>query len=116
LTIGKNLAIVITQYELNKDLLDEIQQTLHIGRVIVQTKHIVPGRLWTYRFIVNDFRGQLIILELLKNNLVFPYRLKRYNDFTNIFKAKLSRSKRFENLKCDLKLVTQTAYPNKDDA
>ena len=116
LTIGKNLAIVITQYELNKDLLDEIQQTLHIGRVIVQTKHIVPGRLWTYRFIVNDFRGQLIILDLLKNNLVFPYRLKRYNDFTNIFKEKLSRSKRFENLKCDLKLVTQTAYPNKDDA
>jgi len=43
--IGKNLSLVITQYELNKDVLEEIKETLSIGRVNIQTKHIVPGRL-----------------------------------------------------------------------
>jgi hypothetical protein len=43
--IGINLSLVITQYELNKDILEEIQETLCIGRVNVQGKHIVPGRL-----------------------------------------------------------------------
>lgn len=114
--IGKNLSLVITQYELNKDVLEEIKETLSIGRVNIQTKHIVPGRLWTYRFIVNDFQGQLILLELFKNNLVFPYRLKRYNDFINIFNEKLGRSKKNKGLKSDLNFVSDTAYPSKKDA
>jgi hypothetical protein len=114
--IGINLSLVITQYELNKDILEEIQETLCIGRVNVQGKHIVPGRLWTYRFIVDDFKGQLILLELFRNNLVFPYRLKRYNDFISIFNEKLSRSKKFKSLKSDLNSVTETAFPSKKDA
>ena len=116
--IGRNLSLVITQYELNKDILEEIQETLCIGRVNIQTKHIVPGKLWTYKFIVNDFKGQLILLELLKNNLVFPYRLKRYNHFISIFNDKLKRKRIKLDETCDIYVpyVKETVYPSKKDA
>ena len=65
---SKNLELIITQREDNKVILEEIQKTLNIGKVIIQTKHIVPGRYWIYRFIVRDYIGIGILLDLFKRN------------------------------------------------
>lgn len=89
----KNIELVLTQYELNKFILEEIKEKFNFGNVLIQRKHIVPGRLWTYRFIVRDFRSQAILLTLFKDNLVLNTRSKRYNQFIDIFNQKLYKAK-----------------------
>ena len=93
-TIGKkNVEIVITQREDNKHVLDTMLENFKFGTVIVQTRHIVPGKLWTYKYIVRDFAGQNVLLNLFHDNLVIPIRQKKFNQFVLIYNQKLDRAK-----------------------
>lgn len=118
----KNLELIIIQREDNKVILEEIQKTLNIGKVIIQTKHIVPGRYWMYKFIVRDYIGMSILLDLFKDNLICTIKIEKYNEFIEkynikILQAKINRSVKYKNLivlnKIELK---NTFYPSKNDS
>lgn len=87
------LIFVITQREGNKFILEEIRDTLKIGSVNVQGKHITPGRLWTYRFQVTNLKDFHKILLILNNNLILPERRYFLWKVINIYNINLQRSK-----------------------
>lgn len=121
LTIGKkNIEIVITQNELNKHVLFEIKDKFMFGQVIVQKKFNVPGKLWTYRYIVRDFNGQHVLLTLFHNNLIMPSKKVKYNHFIKIYNEKLSRAKERRKLKfCELKFlndINKEPFPSSKDS
>ena len=94
LTIGKkNIEIVVSQNELNKSVLFEMKDKFGFGQVLVQKKFNVPGKLWVYRYIVRDFKGQNVLLTLFHNNLVIPLKKHKYNNFIKIYNEKLLRAK-----------------------
>ena len=122
LTIGKsNIEIIITQSEFDKDILLEIKEKFQFGQINVQKKINVPGKLWIYRYIVRDFKGQSILLTLFHNNLVLPEKKSKYNKFIKIYNEKLSRAKlrkkNFEKLfplkNANLEIFT---LPSKNDS
>lgn len=87
------LTFVITQREDNKFILKEIKDTLKIGTVSVQGKHIVPGRLWMYRFQITNLKDFHKLLLILNNNLVLPERRYFLWKVINIYNINLQRSK-----------------------
>lgn len=98
-----DLAFIITQREDNKFILEEIAETLEVGRVITQTKHIVPGRLWTYRYIVTSVRELHKIITIINGNLVFTRRKNEFKLFVEAYnkmltRIKVNRKKKFEDL------------------
>jgi len=120
---AKNLGLIVTQREDNKVVLEEIQKTLRIGRVEVQTKHIVPGRYWIYRFIVEDYIGMSILLDLFKDNLILPIKIEKYNEFIERYNEKITRAKinrpiKFKNLivLSKIYLKENPLLPSKNDS
>lgn len=119
---SKNLELIITQREDNKVILEEIQKTLNIGKVIIQTKHIVPGRYWIYRFIVRDYIGIGILLDLFKDNLILPVKVEKYNEFIDkynikIIQAKKNRPVKYKKLTVLNKIeLRNTLLPSKNDS
>lgn len=121
--IGKsNIEIIITQNELDKFVLFEIKDSFSFGRVLVQKKFNVPGRLWTYRYICRDFASQKVLLDLFHNNLILPKSRVKYNGFVEKYNEKLERAK--ERRKTKFKQVEKAIfcddndriYPSEDDS
>ena len=105
ITNKNELNVVISQREDSKYTLDGIANVLKIGKVIVQRKHIVPGKLWMYRWIIRDAKSINVLIRILKGNLVIPYRIHILGKFIETYNSKLLkmkeiRPKKYEDLEC----------------
>lgn len=115
-----DLAFIITLREDNKFILEEIAETLEVGRVIVQTKHIVPGRLWTYRYIVTSAKELHRIITIINGNLVFTRRKNEFKLFVEAYnkmlaRVKINRKKKFEDLSF-IEYKESSRMPEAEDA
>lgn len=90
---SKELNIVISQREDNKHTLEMIVEKLEIGKVIVQSKNLVPGKLWIYRWVIRDLRSINIFMKILEGNLVVPMRIHKHRLFAEKHNEKLLRAK-----------------------
>lgn len=90
---SKELHIVITQKEDNKHTLEMIVEKLGIGKVIVQSKNIVSGKLFIYRWVIGDLRSINIFMRILEGNLVVPMRIHKHRLFAEKHNEKLLRAK-----------------------
>ena len=116
----KGLSFIITQREDNKHVLEDIAKTLQVGRVVVQTKHIVPGRLWTYRYIVSNTKDLHKILTIVNGNLVLVRRKNQFEKFVRYYneyliKLKISRKHKFKDLQL-IEFKDITRMPDFNDA
>lgn len=99
ITKKKEFNAVIVQRENNKHVLEKIAKLLQIGKVLVQKKHIVPGKLWVYKWIVHDIKSMNILLRLLQGNLVIPNRIHTLRNFIQEHNQKLLEIKEWRPTK-----------------
>lgn len=94
-----DLSIVITQSELDLNILNYIKDNLTIGNIYIQSK-----KNKTYRWIIQNRLDIYLISLLLNGNLVLPIRSLKFNIFLSKLNLKLVMNK--ENLiKYDDRLV-----------
>lgn len=98
-TRREDCEFVITQYEPNIRVLEEIKEVFGFGSVIIQSKRLdrsvhkgKGAKEAVYRWVVRDVRSLRVVISLFNNgNLVLPIKKARFKDFCSKFVVKLDR-------------------------
>ena len=111
---GGDLQFVITQHTDDKQVLDQIQNILSFGKVILQSSGKISSRI--SRYVVQDIRNLFLIILLFNGNIILPSRKIVLEKFILGYNERLFKINRnTSNLKsvkfCNYNILPSTQDP-----